>query len=205
MLENYLIKGLLVGLVFGVPAGAIGALTIQRSLTHGFWAGLVTGLGSSAADILYACVGVFGLTLISDFLLAHQAVISIAGGVVIILLGINIFRKKAQKVEDTEQRSRLPIFFSSSFAIAIMNPATILAFIVAFSSFGIADNLNATQGTQLICGILLGTGCWWAGLSGLVCIFRSRVTDAIYHRLNQILGILMVLFGLYVGLRTFLP
>ena len=37
---NFLLKGLLVGLVFGVPAGAIGALTIQRALSHGFWAGL---------------------------------------------------------------------------------------------------------------------------------------------------------------------
>ncbi|MDE7245253.1 MAG: LysE family translocator, partial [Oscillospiraceae bacterium] len=71
-MENFLLKGLLVGLVFGVPAGAIGALTIQRTLSHGFWAGLLTGLGSSAADVLYACVGVFGLTAISDALLRWQ-------------------------------------------------------------------------------------------------------------------------------------
>jgi threonine/homoserine/homoserine lactone efflux protein len=62
MLESYLIRGLLIGLIFGVPAGAIGALTIQRTLNSGFTAGLMTGLGSSAADILYACVGVFGVT-----------------------------------------------------------------------------------------------------------------------------------------------
>ena len=58
MLENYLIRGLLIGLIFGVPAGAIGTLTIQRTLRGGFWAGLITGLGSSAADLLYACAGV---------------------------------------------------------------------------------------------------------------------------------------------------
>ena len=204
MLDNYLIKGLLVGLVFGVPAGAIGALTIQRSLAHGFWAGLVTGLGSSAADILYACIGVFGLTLISDFLLAHQTIISLVGSAFIVLLGIQIFRKKGNKVVDTERRNRLPIFFSSSFAIAIMNPATILAFFVAFSSFGIADDLSATQGVQLVVGILLGTGCWWMLLSGGVCLFRARITDTIYQRLNRVLGILMILFGAYVGLRTLL-
>lgn len=191
--------------MFGVPAGAIGALTIQRSLSHGFWAGLVTGLGSSLADVLYACVGVFGLTLISTFLLEHQHIISLVGGAFIIVLGIQIFRKEAQRIVDTVPRNRLPIFFTSSFAIAIMNPATILAFIIAFSSFGIAENMAPTQGAQLIAGILIGTGCWWAGLSGLVCLFRHRVTDTIYRRLNHILGILMVLFGLYVGLRTFLP
>lgn len=71
MLGNYLVRGLMIGLIFGVPAGAIGALTIQRTLSNGFSAGLVTGLGSSAADLLYACVGVFGMTLVSGFLTRH--------------------------------------------------------------------------------------------------------------------------------------
>ena len=79
MLENYLVRGLLIGLIFGVPAGAIGALTIQRTLNSGFFAGLATGLGSSVADLLYACAGVFGITLVSDFLARHQRPISLPG------------------------------------------------------------------------------------------------------------------------------
>lgn len=50
MLELFL-KGLLIGIVFGVPAGAIGALTIQRTLEGGFLYGFLTGMGSSAADV----------------------------------------------------------------------------------------------------------------------------------------------------------
>ena len=61
-------KGLLIGLIFGVPAGAIGALSIQRTIERGFWTGLLTGMGSSVADLLYACIGVFGITLVTDFL-----------------------------------------------------------------------------------------------------------------------------------------
>ena len=68
MISGYFLRGLLIGLVFGVPAGAIGALTIQRALDRGFFAGLVTGAGSSAADLIYSCIGVFGITVISDFL-----------------------------------------------------------------------------------------------------------------------------------------
>lgn len=51
MIAEYFLRGLLIGLVFGVPAGAIGALTIQHALDKGFFAGLVTGAGSSAAAI----------------------------------------------------------------------------------------------------------------------------------------------------------
>ena len=137
MMENYLLKGLLVGLVFGVPAGAIGALTIQRSLSQGFLAGFLTGLGSSAADVLYACVGVFGVTIISDFLLAHQTPIGLLGGLLIVSLGVIVFRKEGRAAERAEQETHLTVLFGSSFLIAITNPSTILSFFVAFATFGI--------------------------------------------------------------------
>ena len=31
MLENMLLKGLCIGILFGVPVGAVGALTVQRT------------------------------------------------------------------------------------------------------------------------------------------------------------------------------
>lgn len=201
--ESYLIKGMLIGLVFGVPAGAIGALTIQRALAHGFWAGFVTGAGSTAADVLYACIGVFGLTVVSDYLLAHQTVISLAGSVFIIVMGALIFRKKGIRVTDTETRNRLPGFFGSSFVIAITNPATVLAFFIAFSSFGIAGKMTSAQGLQLISGIFIGTFVWWGLLSAIVSAFKRRITDSIYQKLNWILGGLMILFGVTVAIRGF--
>lgn len=71
-MSDFLIRGIMIGLLFGMPAGAVGAMTAQRTLNYGMKAGLLTGLGSSAADCIYACIGVFGLTLISDFLMKYQ-------------------------------------------------------------------------------------------------------------------------------------
>lgn len=69
------LKGILIGLIFGVPAGAVGAMTVQRTWEHGIKAGLLTGMGSSVADCIYAAIGAFGLTIISDFLLQYQTAI----------------------------------------------------------------------------------------------------------------------------------
>ncbi len=44
MIAEYFCKGLLIGLIFGVPAGAIGTLTIGRTLEKGFPAGFLTGM-----------------------------------------------------------------------------------------------------------------------------------------------------------------
>lgn len=199
MLESYLLKGLLIGLVFGVPAGAIGALTIQRALSHGFQAGFLTGLGSSAADMLYACVGICGLTMVSDFLLARQSAIRLAGGALILAMGLLTFHKKEHKEASTEQRVSLAACFGSAFAVAITNPATILSFFLAFTSFGIAQAHTPLQSAQLILGILLGTGCWWGLLAGVAAKFRDRVTARIYRNLNQLLGVLLMLFGLWTA------
>ena len=40
------LKGILIGLLFGVPVGAVGAMTVQRTWEHGIKAGLLTGMGS---------------------------------------------------------------------------------------------------------------------------------------------------------------
>lgn len=205
MLDSYLIRGLLIGLVFGVPAGAIGALTIQRTLNGGFSAGLVTGLGSSVADLLYACAGVFGVTLVSDFLTHNQRSISLLGGLMIVALGIHIFRQKPQGQRKEMNRTRLPLCFASAFAIAITNPATVLSFLMAFTAFEITGNQTPIQSIQLIAGILLGTLCWWSILSGMTAVFRERINARSYQLLNRLLGCLMIIFGAAVLLRGLIP
>ena len=63
------LQGILIGLLFGVPVGAVGAMTVQRTWEHGIKAGLLTEMGFSAADCIYAGIRAFGLAIVSDFLL----------------------------------------------------------------------------------------------------------------------------------------
>ena len=88
MIAECFYKGLLIGFLFGMPAGAIGALTIRRTLDKGYTAGCLTGMGSSAADLIYSCVGVFGITVVSNLLSAGQNILQIIGGILILLLGL---------------------------------------------------------------------------------------------------------------------
>lgn len=200
MFDSYVIKGLLMGLVFGVPAGAIGVLTIQNSLRHGFLPGFTTGLGASFADLLYAIISVLGLAAISDMLLCWQTVLGICGGSLIIVLGLLNFLKKRTLPESKQADQGKTVVgpFVPSFVIAIMNPATILSFFVAFAAFGIAKDLSVRNSVELVAGIFLGTSFWWAGLSGLVSVFRKRVTRALYTWLNRVFGFLLIAFGLVV-------
>ena len=204
MQGSWFLRGLIVAIIFGVPAGAIGALTIHRSLQSGFVAGFVTGLGSTAADVIYACLGVFSVSVISEVLLAHQNAIRMVGGVFIILLGIGIFCKKGERLQSANAEARLPACFATSFAVAIANPATILSFITAFAVLGIEEKPSTFDGIQLVIGIALGTTAWWAVLAGITSIFQQRMTAHAMKILHMILGVFLMLFGLYAVVRTWI-
>lgn len=200
----YLIKGVLIGIVFGVPVGAIGVLTIRRCIQYGTTAGLASGIGCSAADLVYSCISVFGVTLISDFMLRYQNVISLVGSVLIILIGIGTVLKKQTQMSEAASTGKLASFFTSSFLIAITNPATIITFVFAFSIFNIADIPSIIAGIVLVTGLFAGTCCWWLCLTFLIRIFRAKITEGWLGKINYILGSLIILFGAAIALRIFL-
>ncbi len=198
---SFFLKGLLIALVFGVPAGAIGALTIQRSIQHGFLAGLVTGLGSTVADLIYACAGVFGFTLVFDFITSYGLFFQIAGGVLVLLFGVMILRKKAVPPTGEKVGNRLVLYFLSSFSIAILNPVTIASFLLAFTTFGLEEIRSLFDGIGLLSGIFIGTVLWWIFISTLSTLFRNRITNQVYRWLNIVLGLSLTAFGIVIVLQ----
>lgn len=199
-LALFLLKGILIGLLFGVPVGAVGTMTIQRTLAHGMKAGLITGLGSSAADCIYASVGAFGLTLVSDFLLKYQTAITVIGGGFIIAMGIRSFAGKPQKKSEPQKESAGMAMFLSAFVVGITNPAAILTFLFAFSYFNLTAGMTVLNGALLVPGVLAGTFIWWLLLSFAAGRFREK---AVRHQtaLSRIFGCLLFSFGMVIWIR----
>lgn len=192
-------QGILIGLLFGIPAGAVGVLTVHRTLKKDIGAGLITGLGSSAADCFYACIGAFGLTRISDFLSTYENLISFTGGCLILALGIRLFFKEEKKVSDKEN-SGFSMFFSS-FAVGITNPAAVLTFLFAFSWFGISGNLSIKEGSLLVLGVFAGTYIWWGILSFMTAFFKKRTRNLQIRKMNRIFGTILAAFAMVVFIR----
>ena len=198
---GYLLRGILIGLLFGLPVGAVGTMTVQRTWSSGVKAGLFTGLGSSIADCFYACVGVFGLTLISDFLLKYQVIINIFGGGFVLFMGIRLLMKK-ESTAGAKAGSMIPVkLFLSSSAVGITNPAAILTFLFAFSYFGISGDAELPQGVMLVCGVFIGTYIWWGMLSAVTNVVKKKTEKFDFRYMNRIFGMILCLFGAFVLLR----
>lgn len=202
MAGELLLKGLCIGLLFGIPVGAVGVLTVQRTLAYGMKAGIATGLGSSAADGLYACAGAFGMAAVSDFLLEHRTIVNLAGGCLLLLIGLRVICKKTGLDVLDKTYSQMPRFFFSAFAIGLANPAAILMLLFAFSYFGIYGKLLQAEGIVLSVGVFFGTLAWWVFLSGITAVLGHKLRAIGLRRLNQGFGTLLILLGLGIFIKT---
>lgn len=201
---EYLLRGVMVGVLFGIPAGAVGALVVQRTWSGGIWAGLLTGLGSSAADCCYAAIGVFGLTVLSEFLLHWQGLITALGGVLILGLGLRSLLAPQAETGATQAGQGGIRLFLTSFAIGITNPAAVLTFLFAFSYFGLFGINGYRDGAMTVAGVFLGTFFWWILLSALTGLMKKRAARASLRSVNRVFGAVLCAFGMVVLARLIL-
>lgn len=205
MIDNYLLKGIFIGIMFGVPVGVVGVVTIQRTLARGFWAGVISGLGSSFADVVYASISVFGLTMISGFLLKYQKIICMIGCIFIILIGVQLIHKNNLPSKQPQKRTNSSFSFLSSFMITITNPASILSFMIIFSTFGVSGDTYFMNKVLLVIGTFIGTGLWWLLLSGIVKWSQKLFSDSFFNKLNRWFGLAIIILGVFVGGYALIP
>ena len=204
----FIIQGLAIGIAVSVPLGPIGVLVIQRTINKGFISGLVTGTGASAADIVYAIIAGFSITLIKDFLINNQMPIRIIGGLFLVFVGVKItFANPAKQIRKFRNKgNRYFSDFLTSFLVTISNPITILAFGAIFASFQIITNdTGKFDIAVLIMLIFIGALIWWIILIAIISIFRKKIRLRNLLWINRITGFLIVLFAIFVIISAFLP
>ncbi len=197
-ISGLFLKGLVLGFSIAAPVGPIGVLCIRRSLTHGFKSGLVSGLGAASADALYGTLAAAGLTLVADFLSAQSFWMGLIGGVFLLYLGIKIlFSKPAQTAAELPAASPAGDYLSTFF-LTLSNPMTIFAFVAIFSGLGTVGSSLRLGAFLLVLGVFSGSALWWLGLSAVVSLLRTRISDTILLWVNRAAGVVILGFALVI-------
>jgi threonine/homoserine/homoserine lactone efflux protein len=202
---NFFFKGIILGFSIAAPVGPIGVLCIRRTLEFGRWSGFISGLGAAAADVIYAIIAAFGLTVISNALLAGQFWLRLIGGIFLLYLGGKIFfTKQVNKANEVPRKKTLLQDFISTFFLTLTSPMTILSFLAIFAGLGLATTKGSYMSALMfIIGVFLGSTAWWILLSEGVTLFRKRVTQKVMLWINRIAGLLIASFGIAALLTAF--
>lgn len=192
-------RGALIGLAIAAPVGPVGMLVIRRTLAEGRLLGLLTGLGAAAADALYGCVGAFGLTFISGFLLGYAFWTKLIGGAFLIYLGISTFRAKpSQDTAVAVSGVRYARALLSTLVLTLANPATILSFMAVFAGLGLGTKPGDYGAAGIVvAGVFLGSALWWILLSCGVGLMRHRIRPATMVWINRGSGAFLLSFGVW--------
>jgi threonine/homoserine/homoserine lactone efflux protein len=197
MLLAFFLKGVVAGLVIGVPVGPVGILCLRRTIFEGRLAGLASGLGAASGDAAFGAIAGFGLTAISDWLLGYQGWLRLAAACFLFYIGGSALLR--------EPRTRLGAFrdpeglvrnYVSIFALTIANPVTILAFAGIFAGLGLAQE-HATYGRVgiMVLGVWLGSLLWWLLLSLGADLFRGSFDARQLLWINRGSGGILLLSG----------
>ncbi len=198
-LVEILIKGFVLGFILSIPLGPIGVICIQRTLSKGRWSGFISGLGASTADTLLAITAGLGLSFIINFIKIYSDLFKLLGGIVVIIIGFQIFFKSPvrQFRNSKLQRSSLHTDYLSVLALTFSNPLAIFLFIAIFAGLNIVGGSHdLVFNIFIFSGIFLGSATWWFTLTSFVNIYRAKFRLKNLWWLNKITGILIALFGL---------
>ena len=147
--------------------------------------------------MIFGSIAGFGLTFISEAILAVQFWIRLVGGIFLCYLGARAMLSTPKEQSRGDSESRLIRDFSSTFFLAITNPMAILYFAAIFSTLAGTTIRDYTTSGFFVTGVFLGSLLWWVILSGLTGFFIHRLNARKIRIANMISGIVIVCFGAY--------
>lgn len=193
-----LLRGLAFGFAVAATPGPVFFLCLRRSLDRGPVNGVVSGLGVATADGFYAAVAAFGIAALSNLLIGERRWFGLAGGAVLILLGVRILTEKR---EDRNHQPRTPgqglaWAYASTFGLTITNPATIISFAALAAAIGVGAGNGLTKPSLLVAGVFTGSVLWWCILASVSSLLRPRLTPRVFRGISVVSGVVIAALGL---------
>lgn len=192
-------KGGGIGFLVAAPVGPIAMLCIRTTLERGRLAGISAGLGAAAADTIFAAVGAYSISFIGGFLASTESWFKLVGGLVLVVFGIYLGRKRPQVVDEDSREVPKGLFadFAMTLVLTLANPTTILSFIGLFAGVSGLRGFELNTIPALLIGVFIGSAVWWLILSGIVGLIRHKIDAYTMLWINRGSGTAIVAFGLY--------
>jgi threonine/homoserine/homoserine lactone efflux protein len=194
-------KAFAFGFVLAAAVGPMWVLCLRRTLAQGVRAGIVSGMGVAAGDGVYAALAAFGVSAVSDVLLAQRFSIALGGSLLLAWLGARTLVARPASLDaatgDAAHRVGLARQFASTFVLTLANPPTIIAFAAVFASVGLAVGSDHVVAALLVAGVALGSALWWTILALGAAWLRARIGARFLRAVNIASGLLLLGFALW--------
>jgi threonine/homoserine/homoserine lactone efflux protein len=201
-----LFKGIILGLTVSLPIGPVGILMVNRTLKRGVLSGFFSGMGLATGDTILAIIAGLGFTFIISFFQNERFLVSLISGLVIIFVGIKVFRSNPVKDFRRKEKGKKSLMgdFLSVLALSLSSPFTIFVFVAFFSGINVESSIRPQLVPfLLIPGVFIGTLSWWGLLSIFISKFKKKIRLRSIVRVNQIAGVAITVIGVIILISLF--
>ncbi|MBO4661406.1 MAG: LysE family transporter [Bacteroidaceae bacterium] len=205
---QFIVKGLIIGIIASAPMGPVGVLTVQRTLNKGRWYGFVTGIGAAISDILYAAISLVGISLVMDFVEKPRNMfwLKLIGSVMLFVFGLYTFISHPGKVKHVQgKRGSLMHNGFTGFLVTLSNPLIIFLFIALMARFDFVISKNYFAQSIGYMAIFGGAMIWWFSLTAIIDKVRNRFQDDTVWKINRTIGVIVMIAALIGCVLALLP
>jgi len=191
-----IIQGIIVGLILAVPVGPLSLICIQRTLSDGKGHGIMSGIGITAADSVYATAAFLGLAAVSGIIITYEMPLRAFAALVLIVVGMRIIVFVPDRGQDRTGHETYSKDFLSMFALALANPMTLIFLMVTLPGYGfVFGGTSLFSAGGFVAGFFFGSAVWWVFLCGSLGSLRDRLSDKNLALINRVSGIFIICVG----------
>ena len=187
-------RGIAAGLAISAPVGPVNVLCISRTITKGWRAGVISGLGAAAADTIYGAIAGFSISFIIGFLVKELFWLRLFGGMLLIGIGIVYYCKHPRPL-DAAGKETGHSDLVSAMLLNLTNPTTVLSFLAVLAVLGLGQHRSRVLSLVLVLGIFAGSMLWWIILAAIANYFRDRFNERSMVWMNRIAALAIGGFG----------
>jgi threonine/homoserine/homoserine lactone efflux protein len=175
-------------------------MLVRSALRGGRRDALLTTLGNSVGIFCWGVASAAGVSALVDASEAAFVALKVTGGVVLVYLGVQSFRRR--KSAAVERPFRLGGPFREGVVTSLANPKLAVFFVALFPQFLSRGQATVPLGLAMAAMIVSLDLIWFSSLAFVITRAKSAVAERGGRRLERVTGSVMVGLGLRVALET---
>ena len=195
---RFFIQGLTLGLAYVAPIGIQNIFVINSALKEKLSRAMITAIIVIFFDVSLALACFFGIGSAMERYSWLRMVISAAGSVVIIFIGIRLILSKSAEIGSRSAGTSIPRIISSAFAVTWLNPQAIIDGTMMLGAFH--ASLPELGIVPFITGVASASCTWFLCLSSAISLTSRHFTPKILRMINIICGVVITFYGIRIML-----
>ena len=202
----------LIGFFMAFMIGPVFFMLIQTSILKGARAAIAFDIGVLLGDVSFILIAYYGSRSLLEKIKDDPRLFFI-GGLVLIIYGLITYFDKQNKKEALEATKNIEIriknnyikLFLKGYFLNFINVGVLAGWLGIVLVVGPTLNMNPRSIFWYFATVILGYAITDIGKILLAKQLKNKMTPLVIYRLKRIMGIILIVFGVFLILKGFIP